>query len=193
MCACPLHSTRALTNGSGGSASLRKIVGNVQVPPVGSAAKRRGLNAEAACLAASARELAFRLLYIRRPGAGIRRLLTSVLKVGGLFEKARSDIRIRACHRKLQQCRRLIRQIFLTRHNLVPRYYSLTTAAPAADYARRSNPFLEKSTKVNFRAASFSQHGDQDDVHQAATQYGTPDDRGRKNPCFGALPKLRQL
>ena len=138
MCACLVHSTRALMNGSGGSASLRKIVGNVQAAPMGPAAKP-GLNAEAACSAASARELAFRLLHIRRPGAGIRRLLTSVLKVGGLFEKACGDIRIRGGHSKLQQRRRLVRQIFLTRHNLVPRYYPLLSAVPVRLRATRKS------------------------------------------------------
>lgn len=54
-------------------------------------------------MAASSRELAFRLLYIRRPGAGIRRLFTPGRKVGGLVEKARGDIRIRGGHRKFQQ------------------------------------------------------------------------------------------
>lgn len=54
-------------------------------------------------MAASSRELAFRLLYIRRPGAGIRRLFTPGRKVGGLVEKARGDIRIRGGHCKFQQ------------------------------------------------------------------------------------------
>ena len=67
-----------------------------------------------------ARELAFRLLYIRRPGAGIRRLCTPGRKVGGLFEKARGDVRICGGHCKLEKGCRLFRQIFLTRHNLVP-------------------------------------------------------------------------
>jgi hypothetical protein len=73
-------------------------------------------------LAASPRELAFRLLYIRRPGAGIRRLFTPGRKVGGLFKKARSDIRIRGGHCKLQKGCRLFREIFFARHYLVPRY-----------------------------------------------------------------------
>jgi hypothetical protein len=75
-------------------------------------------------LAASSRELAFRLLHIRRPGAGIRRLFTPGRKVGGLFEKARGDIRIRRGHCKFEKGCRLFCQIFLARHNLVPRYYT---------------------------------------------------------------------
>jgi hypothetical protein len=73
-------------------------------------------------LAASSRELAVRLLYIRRPGAGVRRLFTPGRKVGGLVEKARGDIRIGGGHCKFQKGCRLFRQIFFTRHNLVPRY-----------------------------------------------------------------------
>ena len=89
-------------------------------------------NVEAAGSAASSRELAFRLLYIRRPGAGVRRLFTPGRKVGGLVEKARGDIRIRGGHCKLQKGCRLFRQIFFTRHNLVPRYYPLRALAPDA-------------------------------------------------------------
>jgi hypothetical protein len=74
-------------------------------------------------VAASSRELAFRLLYIRRPGAGIRRLFTPVRKVGGLLEKARGDIRIRGGLCKFEKGCRLFRQIFLARHNLFPRDY----------------------------------------------------------------------
>jgi hypothetical protein len=81
-------------------------------------------------LAASTRELAFRLLYIRRPGAGIRRLLTPGLKVGGLLEKACGDIWIRGGHCKLQKGCRLFRQVFFTRHNLVPRHDPLLSAVP---------------------------------------------------------------
>ena len=60
-------------------------------------------------MAASSRELAFRLLYIRRPGAGVRRLLTPRRKVGGLVEKSCGDIRIRGGHCKLQKGGRLFR------------------------------------------------------------------------------------
>ena len=64
------------------------------------------MNDEAAGAAASSRELAFRLLYIRRPGAGIRRLCTPGREVGGLFKKARGDVRIRGGYRKLEEgCR----------------------------------------------------------------------------------------
>jgi len=63
-----------------------------------------------------ARELAFRLLYIRRLGAGIRRLFTPRRKVGGLVEKARDDIRIRTGLCELEKSCRLFRQIFLARH-----------------------------------------------------------------------------
>ena len=87
-------------------------------------------NDEAACPAASSRELAFRLLYIRRPGAGVRRLFTPGRKVGGLFEKAGGDIRIRGGHCKFQKGCRLFRQIFFSRHYLVPRHYPLLSVAP---------------------------------------------------------------
>ena len=104
-------------------------------------------------MAASARELAFHRLYIRRPGAGIRRLFTPGLQVGGLFEKTRGDVRIRAGHRKFQAGCRLLRQIFLTRQDLVPRHYALLTAAPDVNYSLRRNPFRCESTKVNFKRA----------------------------------------
>jgi hypothetical protein len=67
------------------------------------------MNDEAAGAAASSRELAFRLLYIRRPGAGIRRLCTPLRKVDGLFEKARGDVRIRGGHCKFEKGCRLFR------------------------------------------------------------------------------------
>ena len=66
-------------------------------------------NDEAALWAASSRELVFRLLYIRRPGAGIRRLFTPGRKGGGLVEKARSDIGIGGGHCKLEKRCRLFR------------------------------------------------------------------------------------
>jgi hypothetical protein len=164
VCAYPLRSPRTLTNRSAGIASMPKIVTDVRVTPVASRApgargpkrrgpKRRGPNVEAALSAASARELAFRLLYIRRPGAGIRRLLTPVLKVGGLFEKARSDIRIRACHRKLQQCRRLIRQIFFTLHNIGSPLLPVSVSRCRCDYARQWNPFLWQVYKSELKHA----------------------------------------
>jgi hypothetical protein len=90
------------------------------------------INDEAAGAAASSRELAFGPLYIRRPGAGIRRLCTPGRKVDGLFEKARGDVRIRGGHCKFEKGCRLFRQIFFARHNLVPRYYPLHPAAPDA-------------------------------------------------------------
>ena len=83
-------------------------------------------------MAASSRELAFRLLYIRRPGAGVRRLFTPGRKVGGLVEKARGDVRIRGGHCKLQKGCRLFREIFFARHNLVPHYYALLSTIPGA-------------------------------------------------------------
>ena len=100
-------------------------------------------------MAASSRELAVRLLYIRRPGAGVRRLFTSGGKVGGLIEKARGDIRIRGGHCKFQEGSRLFTEIFFTRHNLVPRHFlphplRLRTAAESVP---------EKSIKVNFMGA----------------------------------------
>jgi hypothetical protein len=117
-----MHSARILTDGSGETASTLKIVSDV----ARTSTCRWIDNDEAAGWAASSRELAFRLLYIRRPGAGIRRLCTPGRKVGGLFEKARGDVRIRGGHCKLEKGCRLFRQIFLARHNLVPattRYY----------------------------------------------------------------------
>jgi hypothetical protein len=98
-------------------------------------------------VAASSRELAVRLLYIRRPGAGVRRLFTPGGKVGGLVEEARGDIRIRGGHCKFQEGYRLFTEIFFTRHNLVPRFYRYRTRS---DYALRRNPFRGNSTKVNF-------------------------------------------
>jgi hypothetical protein len=97
------HSARVLTDGSGETASTPKIVSDVTAPADGSITMRPP------CPAASSRELAFRLLYIRRPGAGVRRLFTPGRKVGGLVEKARGDIRIRGGHCKLQKGRRLFR------------------------------------------------------------------------------------
>jgi hypothetical protein len=100
-----MHSARILTDGSGETASTLKIVSDV--------ARDRSvdgpINDEAAGAAASSRELAFRLLYIRRPGAGIRRLCTPGRKVDGLFEKARGDVRIRGGHCKFEKGCRLFR------------------------------------------------------------------------------------
>ena len=99
-----LHSARILTDGSGKTASTPKIVGDfTRVLICGPR------NDEAAASAASSRELAFQLLHIRRPGAGIRRLCTPGRKVGGLFEKARGDVRIRGGHCKFQKGCRLFR------------------------------------------------------------------------------------
>jgi hypothetical protein len=67
------------------------------------------MNDEAAGSAASSRELAFRLLYIRRPGAGIRRLCTPGGQVGGLIKKACGDVRIRGGDCKLEKGCRLFR------------------------------------------------------------------------------------
>jgi hypothetical protein len=100
-----MHSARILTDGSGETASTLKIVSDV----TRTSTCRWIDNDEAAGSAASSRELAFRLLYIRRPGAGIRRLCTPGRKVGGLFEKARGDIRIRGGHCKLEKGCRLFR------------------------------------------------------------------------------------
>jgi hypothetical protein len=100
-----LHSVRILTDSSGEAASTPKIVSDVTAPRLADGPA----NAEAARSAASARELAFRLLYVRRPGAGIRRLFTPGRKVGGLVEKTRGDIRIRSGHCKLQKGCRLFR------------------------------------------------------------------------------------
>jgi hypothetical protein len=98
-----MHSARILTDGSGETASTPKIVSDVTAPADGSITMRPP------CPAASSRELAFRLLYIRRPGAGVRRLFTPGRKVGGLVEKAHGDIRIRGGHCKLQKGCRLFR------------------------------------------------------------------------------------
>jgi len=107
-------------------------------------------NDEAAGLAAPSRELAFRLLYVRRPGAGVRRLFTPGRKVGGLLEEARRDIRIRGGHCKFQQGCRLLRQIFLARHSLVPRTTRYASHPIRLRTAADSVP--GKSTKVNLRA-----------------------------------------
>ena len=100
-----LHNVRILTDGSSETASTPKIVSDVTAPRLADGPT----NDEAAGSAASSRELAFRLLYIRRPGAGVRRLFTPGRKVGGLVEKACCDIRIRGGHCKLQKGCRLFR------------------------------------------------------------------------------------
>jgi hypothetical protein len=92
--------------------------------------------------AASSRELAFRLLHIRRLGAGIRRRFTPRRKIGGLFEKACGDVGICRRLRKFEKCCRLFRQIFFARHDLVP----VTTHHPCDDAAVR-NPFQRKAQK----------------------------------------------
>ena len=74
-------------------------------------------------MAASSRELAFRLLYIRRLGAGVRRLFTPGREVGRLVEKARGEVWIRRRLCKFQKGCRLFRQIFFARHDLVPHHY----------------------------------------------------------------------
>ena len=100
-----MHSARVLTDGSGETASTAKILSYV----ARTLACRWIDNDEAAGSAASSRELAFRLLYIRRPGAGIGRLCTPGRKVGGLFEKARGDVRIGGGHCKFEKGCRLFR------------------------------------------------------------------------------------
>ena len=100
-----MHSARILTDGSGETASTLKIVSDVARESICGWTD----NDEAAGAAASSRELAFRLLYIRRPGAGIRRLCTPGRKVDGLFEKARGDVRIRGGHCKFEKGCRLFR------------------------------------------------------------------------------------
>lgn len=57
--------------------------------------------------ATSSRELAFRLLHIRRRGAGIRRRFTSGRQVGGLGEIACGNVGICRRLRKSEQCCRL--------------------------------------------------------------------------------------
>src|SRR5262249_19635462 len=79
-------------------------------------------NDEAAITAASP-ELAFPLLYIRRLGAGVRRLFASCREVGGLVEESCGDIRIRRRLRKFQKGCGLFRQKFLARHDSLPRHY----------------------------------------------------------------------
>jgi hypothetical protein len=74
-------------------------------------------------MAASLRELAFRLLYIRRLGAGIRRRLTPFRKVRGLDEKARGDLRICGGLCKVQKGGRLFGEKFFARHLSGSRYY----------------------------------------------------------------------
>jgi hypothetical protein len=96
------HSVRVLTVGSDETASTPKIVSDA-------ASADRSIKTMRPPLAASSRELAFRLLYIRRPGAGVRRLFTPGRKVGGLVEKACGDIRIRGGHCKLEKGCRLFR------------------------------------------------------------------------------------
>jgi hypothetical protein len=122
------YSARILTDGSSETASTLKIVSDV----AGTSTCGWNDNDEAAGWAASSRELAFRLLYIRRPGAGIRRLCTPGRKVGGLFQKARGDVRIRGGHCKFEKGCRLFRQIFLARHNLVPATNHELSVAPGA-------------------------------------------------------------
>ncbi len=97
---------------------------------------------------AASRELAFRLLHIRRLGAGVRRPFTSGREVGGLVEEACGDIRIRRSLRKLKKGRGLFRQIFFARHYLVPRYYP----SPGETTRQLEIRSLKKSTKVNFSA-----------------------------------------
>ena len=98
-------------------------------------------------MAASSRELAVRLLYVRRPGAGVRRLFTPRGQVGGLVEKAHGDVRIGGGHCKLQKGCRLFTEIFFSRHNLVPR--TLPVAAPGATTRCGGIRSGKESTKVN--------------------------------------------
>ncbi|MEH2502599.1 hypothetical protein V1290_001410 [Bradyrhizobium sp. AZCC 1578] len=129
----------ALKDGSDGAASTLKIVGDVTASRFA-----RSDNDEAAGSAASSRELAFRLLYIRRPGAGVRRLFTSGPKVGGLIEKARGDLRIRGGHCKFEKGCRLFREVFLARHNTGSPLLPVTTCRTRCNYALRRNPFRGK-------------------------------------------------
>lgn len=110
-----VNSRAVLKNRSGEAATMSQIVTDGDRVEVWA-----DENVEAALSAASARELAFGLLYVRRPGAGIGRLLAPVPQVGGLFEKAGCNVRIGARHRKLQQCRGLLREILSTRQHPSP-------------------------------------------------------------------------
>jgi len=91
-------------------------------------------------MAASLRELAFRLLYIRRLGAGIRRRLTPFRKVRGLDEKARGDLRICGGLCKVQKGGRLFGEKFFARHFI---WFPLLPIAQGK-YAAAQNPFREK-------------------------------------------------
>jgi hypothetical protein len=121
-------------------------------------------------LAASSRELAFRLLHIRRPGAGIRRLFTPGRKVGGLFEKARGDIRIRRGHCKFEKGCRLFCQIFLARHNLVPRYYTRYYPPLPVRLRTAAESVPGKSTKVNLKRGGRGRSGVQPRMGRAACE-----------------------
>jgi hypothetical protein len=100
-------------------------------------------------MAASLRELAFRLLYIRRLGAGIRRRLTPFRKVRGLDEKACGDLRICGGLCKVQKGGRLFGEKFFARHFLVP-VITHTTHRPR-QIRRSAESVPGKSIKVNAR------------------------------------------
>lgn len=94
------HTAALLTSRSAEAASTLKIVGMFSRPSNDEAADGE---------AASSRELAFRLLHIRRLGAGIRRRFASGRQVSGLGEIACGNVWIRRRLRKSEQCRRLFR------------------------------------------------------------------------------------
>lgn len=72
-------------------------------------------------------ELAIRLLYIGRPGAGIRRLFTPRREVGGLVEIAGGEIRIGRGPGELEIGCRLFGEILFPRH----KYNPVTTVTPS--------------------------------------------------------------
>jgi hypothetical protein len=94
-------SVAILTTGSGEAASTLKIGRDVQ--PMDKIRGCAVLTMRPPMTAASSRELAFRLLHIRRLGAGIRRRFTPGRKVGGLVEKACGDVGIRRRLRKFEK------------------------------------------------------------------------------------------
>jgi hypothetical protein len=151
MCVCmPQQIARGvLMDGSGETASTPKIVSD----DAGVSLADRPVTMRPPRGRPHRRELAFRLLYIRRPGAGVRRLFTPGRKGGGLVEKARGDIRIRGGHCKFEKGCRLFRQVFFSRHNTgSPLHYP--SRCTRCDYALRRNPFRRKCTKVNLAAGA---------------------------------------
>ena len=178
-----IDSGRALMDRSGEAATTAKIVIDA------AAAQRRAelKNTEAASSAAPARELAFRRLHIRRPGAGIRRLVASGLQVGGLFEKTGGAIRIRTRHRKLQSglppapsdifypARSLSASLrmtdrcltrFLHANRFPPRiksgeaFASKSLSRSQCDYAPQQDPFQGECPRVDLSALCPGGHAD---------------------------------